>query len=400
MEALGKVRILDFTRQYLGPFGTLMPAFMGAEVVRVESEKAPDIMRLPDPTILGTLRGVKAGFNSVNLNKKSIRLDLSRPEAIDIVKRLVSISDVVTDNFRTGTMEKFGLGYAVLKEVNPSIIMVSISSHGATGPEREYRGYAALFGPSSGQSYITGYPDGMPVTLRSTGDFRAGIFLSFTLLALLNYRQRTGKGGYIDLSANEALTNSIGDVIMEYTMNGTIRSRQANHDDVMAPHNCYRCRGEDKWVSIAISTEEEWHAFCKVLGKPEWTEDERFSNGYSRWQNQDELDKLIEQWTTNYTHYEVMEMLQKVGVAAVPSLSNQELSEDAHCKSRGLFQEVEHPELGKQFVVKPPWRLSRTPLKIKTAGPLLGEHNEYVLGQLLGFSEEEIQKLVRDGVLN
>lgn len=167
----------------------------------------------------------------------------------------------------------------------------------------------------------------------------------------------------------------------------------------MAPHNCYRCQGDDKWVSIVIANDEEWKACCNALGNPEWTEDMRFSDAYSRWQNQNELDRLVEQWTVTHTAYEVMEELQQAGIAAVPSFSSKDLCTDPHLKERGAWVEVQHPIIGKQIVAAPPWKLSATPAGIYRHGPLLGEHNQYVFGDLLGMPSAEIARLIAEKII-
>jgi benzylsuccinate CoA-transferase BbsF subunit len=186
---------------------------------------------------------------------------------------------------------------------------------------------------------------------------------------------------------------------MDCIMNGRVRSRRGNQDDMMAPHNCYRCRGDDRWVSIAVSTEEEWQAFCQAMGNPDWTRDDKFSNARGRWQNQEELDRLVTEWTLSHTHFEVTEMLQKAGVAAFPSLSNQEIFSDPHFKERKLAVEVEHPVMGKQVVLGAPWKLSETPAEVIKASPTMGENNEYVFGELLGLSSNEIKRLMDEQVI-
>ncbi len=167
----------------------------------------------------------------------------------------------------------------------------------------------------------------------------------------------------------------------------------------MAPHNCYRCKGEDKWVSIAVATDEEWKALCQAMGNPEWTKEEVFSDSYRRWQNQEYLDRLIEEWTINHSHYEVTELLQAVGVAAMPSLNAEEILSNSHVRAREVIVEVQHPILGKTALFQLPWKLSETPAKIKRAAPLLGEHNEYVFGELLGMPKEEITRLIKEKII-
>jgi benzylsuccinate CoA-transferase BbsF subunit len=186
---------------------------------------------------------------------------------------------------------------------------------------------------------------------------------------------------------------------MDYVMNGRIQQRCGNRDRIMAPHNCYRCRGDDKWVSIAIATEEEWQAFCEIAGSTDWTREDRFSDAFHRWKNQEELDRLVTEWTANYTSYEVTGMLQDVGVAAMPSLSNEEIFNDTHFQERGLAAEVEHAAMEKQVVLGPPWRLSETPARVTGPSPLLGEHNEYVFGELLGISSTETKRLQDEQII-
>jgi len=399
MDILAGVRVLDFTAHVAGPQATILLAYMGAEVIKVEGRAYADVLRTTAGIAgIGTEKTAVGMFNSMNAGKLGITLNLTHPKGADLAKRLVKISDVVVDNFRAGVMDKLGLGYPALREIKPDIIMLSASSHGATGPESRYSGFAVTMGPLSGLSHVTGYPGGPPTILRNSVDSRIGNAAAFAILVALNYRQETGKGQFIDLSGREALSCSMGEVIMDYTMNNRVQSRNGNRDDIMEPHNCYRCRGEDKWVSIAVSNDEEWEALCHTMGNPKWAKEERFCAQFSRWQNQDELDRLIEEWTIDHTHYEVMEMLQGVGVAAVPSFSNEDLFNDPHCREREYLVTVQHPEVGQLYALAPPWKLSVTPGRVTRPAPVLGEHNEYVFGELLGMSQEEIARLVDEGV--
>jgi benzylsuccinate CoA-transferase BbsF subunit len=376
----------------------MLLAYMGAEVIKVEGRAYSDVLRSAAATVVGTEKTAVGMFNSMNANKLGITLNLTHPKGLELAKRLVKISDVVVDNFRAGVMDKLGLGYPALKEIKPDIIAITASSHGATGPESRYSGFAVTMGPLSGLSHVTGYPGGPPTILRNSVDARSGNAAAFAILVALYYRRETGKGQFIDLSAREALSCGMGDIIMDYTMNGRVQSRNGNRDDIMAPHNCYRCKGEDKWVSIAVSNDEEWEALCQAIGNPRWTRDERFSNQLYRWQNQEELDRLIEEWTVTHTHYEVMEILQRVEVAAVPSFSNEDLFYDPHCQERECLVPVQHPEKGELYVIAPPWKFSATPGRVTRPAPMLGEHNEYVLRELLGMSKDEIARLAEERV--
>jgi benzylsuccinate CoA-transferase BbsF subunit len=400
-DALKGVRIADFSWVWAGPLTTMLLAFMGAEVIKVESRKRLDQMRQGSITTGDSFSDFNASpiFNNANLNKKGVTIDLSHPKGVELAKRIVAVSDLTIENMRPGVMDKLGLGYKDLAKVKPDIIMLSSSGFGSSGPYREYAGYAPIFAAFGGLAYLTGYEDGDPNTMSGVMDLRIGTASAFALLSALIHRQKTGEGQYIDLSSSECVSVLVGAELMEYTMNKKSPFRCGNQDSIMAPHNCYRCKGGDKWVSIAVATDEEWKGMCGVMGNPSWTKEEAFSNVYNRWKNRVQLDNHIAEWTINYTHYEVMTLLQRAGVAAVPSFSAEEILSDPHVKARGMLNEVQHPVLGKKVVINPSWKLSETPARIKKASPLLGEHNEEVFGGLLNMSKEEIKKLEDEKII-
>jgi benzylsuccinate CoA-transferase BbsF subunit len=377
----------------------MLLAVMGAEVIKIESNQRLDHVRLR-ALGFGVFRGADRSpfFNDLNLNKLSVTLNLTQPEAVELAKRIVSISDIVVQNMRPGVMDRLGLGYEELKKVKPDIVYLSSSACGATGPERGYIGYAPTFAALGGADHLTGYPDAAPQPMAGSIDLRSAATSAFAILAALCYRQRTGEGQHIDLSSQETISVLLGEAIMDYTMNQRNQTRKGNRDQAMAPHNCYRCRG-GKWVTIAIATEDEWQAFCSAIGAPDWTKDPRFSDAYARHRNQDELDKRVEEWTINQTPYQAMRILQKVGVAAFPSLDSQGLSSDRHLKERGMFTEVEHPVMGRRVVIAPHWKFSHTPASSCRHAPLLGEHNEYVFGELLGMRLDEITEFEERGII-
>ena len=393
------VRITEFTSAWAGPYATCLLGFLGAEVIKVESMRRIDHSR-----VLSFSTGKKYStpdessvFNTLNLNKRSVTLNISKPGAVGVAKRLVALSDVTMENMRPGVMERLGLGYEALRAVRPDLIYLSSSACGQVGPEREYVGYAPTFAALGGISHATGYEDWPPSNFMGAIDLRSATTSALAILMALCYRQRTGEGQYIDLASQETIAALTGENLLEYTMNGRVPGRRGNRDDAMAPHNCYRCRGEDRWVSIAVATEEEWQALCGVMGNPELTRDPRFSDDRSRWEHQEELDRIIGEWTRGQDDYDVTQKLQTAGVAAAPSLSSEGLFRDAHLKERGVFTQVEHPVLGKDWVIRPPWRLSATPAGADRRSPLLGEHNDYVFKELLGLPAEEIEKLEQDG---
>ncbi len=395
------VRITEFTSAWAGPYATCLLGFLGAEVIKVESRRRVDHSRNLAFTTGTEFSGPDESpvFNTLNLNKMSVTLNLSKPEAIEIAKRLVKESDVVVENMRPGVVPRLGLGYEVLREVKPDLVYLSSSSCGQTGPEREYVGYAPTFAALGGLSFVTGYEDWPPSNFMGSIDLRSAATAAFAILTALLYRQRTGEGQYIDLASQESIAVLCGDLFLEFVLNSEIPMRQGNKDESMAPHNCYPCRGEDKWVSIAVATDQEWQSLCQVMGMPELADDERFAQSRKRWENQEELDRIIGRWTSDKDYYEITESLQAVQVAASPSLSSEGLFKDPHLKERNLFREIEHPVIGKDWVTAPPWILSETPAEIKRHAPLLGEHNDLVLRQMLGMSPEEIKKLEEEEVI-
>ena len=396
--ALAGVRVLDFTSILAGPFPTMLLGLLGAEVIKVESRVQLDGARRPPYAYDDPERSPV--FNTLNLNKLGIQLNLKQPQAIELVYRLASISDVVVENMRPGVMERLGLGYRQLSAVNPSIVMASISAAGAAGPESRYPGYAPVFNALSGMGHLTGYPDAPPTELRDSIDSRVGATTAFALLASLLHRRRTGQGQFIDLSSREAITAFGAEALMEYAMNGRVAHRRGNREPGMSPHGCYRCQGEDSWVTIAVGNDEEWRAFCRAAGQPQWMDDPRFLDPYLRSKNQDDLDGLVEDWTQGHTTREVAELLQAAGVAAAASASGSDLVNDSHLQARAAWPSVEHPAMGRQTVLAPPWKFSATPAGIHSAAPLIGQHNYRVFVELLGETVANVEEWARKGIID
>jgi benzylsuccinate CoA-transferase BbsF subunit len=398
---LNGIRITEFTSAWAGPYATCLLGFLGAEVIKVESRQRPDHSRMLSFTTgkeFETLNESEV-FNNLNLNKRSVSLNLKKPKAVEIARKLISISDVVMENMRPGVVPKLGLGYDVAKGIKPDIIYMSSSACGQTGPDREYVGYAPTFAALAGLPHITGYEDWPPSNFMGSIDLRSACTSAFAILAALYYHQQTGEGQYIDLASQEAIATFAGDIFLDYVMNNRVQVRKGNKDDMMAPHNCYRCKGDDKWIAIVVAAQDEWEALCKVMGKPDLIGDDRFKDLPSRKANEDELDHIITQWTANHGDYEIMEKLQQVGVAATPSLSSEALFNDPHLKERNVFRQVEHPVIGKNWVIGPPWRLTETPATFRSYGPLLGEHTDEIFTAYLGMSIDEIEKLKEEQVI-
>jgi benzylsuccinate CoA-transferase BbsF subunit len=395
------VRITEFTSAWAGPYATCLLGFLGAEIIKVESRQRLDHSRNLSFSTGKQFSGPDESevFDNLNLNKCSVTLNLKKPQAIEIAKRLVGVSHVVMENMRPGVISRLGLGYAALSQVKPDLIYLSSSACGQNGPQREYVGYAPTFAALGGVSFITGYEDWSPSNFMGAIDLRSATTAALAIMAALCQHQRTGKGQYIDMASQESIAVLIGDTLLDYVMNQRSPMRKGNKDYRMVPHNCYRCAGEDNWISIAVGTDPEWENLCRVMGQPELAQEERFSTIDARLRNETELDRIIGAWTKDQRCYEVMESLQEAGVAAAPSLSSKGLFNDPHLRDREVFVQVDHPVIGKDWVIAPPWRLSGTSAGIYRHAPLLGEHNPYVFGELLGMSAKEIEELEAEQVI-
>jgi crotonobetainyl-CoA:carnitine CoA-transferase CaiB-like acyl-CoA transferase len=301
---------------------------------------------------------------------------------------------------RPGVMTKLGLDYAALVQVKPDLIMLSLSGFGATGPLRRYAAYNPCFTSVGGISHLTGYAEKKPNTMtNSGGDARAGTAAVFAALVALKFRQETGKGQYIDASSCEVINSMIGDQMMDFALNGRSPKRHGNTHPVMAPHNVYRCAGQDEWISIAVGDEAEWAGLVRAMGDPAWAKDAVFATGEGRKANEARLDALIGEWTADKAPAEVMHRLQAEGVAATPSFKASDLFSDPHILERGQVQEVDHPVLGRRKTITSPYRMSETPPAIRGTAPLLGQDNAYVLGELLCLAPAEVERLTEAKVV-
>jgi benzylsuccinate CoA-transferase BbsF subunit len=396
-------RVVDFGQMWAGPHLSQWLAVMGAEVIKIETHLRVDFMRMVGHPPGFEREDFNAGtaFASLNYGKKSITLNMKETKALELARSLIRISDVVTENFGGPVLERWGLGYQDLIKIRPDIIVYAGSGYGRNGPHKARPAYAEIVEAFDGSTYLNGYPGGEPATVGVSPwtDATQAMHGAIAIMAALYHRGNTGEGQYIDAAMIEGSSNFLGEMVMGYTMNGALGERIGNRDNFMAPHGCYRCKGEDAWVAIAVSGEDEWMAFCDVLGNPEWTKKEAFSDELSRWKNQDELDKLVEAWTRNYEPYEVMTRLQESGVAATVSLNVKDLVSDPQLKAREFFIENDHPVLGKLGLAGLPWKHDESNKGNYSTAPLLGEDNQYVFGELLGLSDEEIAKLEKEKVI-
>ena len=395
------VRVLDLTMAWAGPYATRLLADMGAEVIKVESVNNWDLIR----SFTGQRPSVERVwdkspyFNHLNRNKYGCVLDLSGEKGRDLFLRLVELSDVVMENFRAEVMDSLRLGYDTLSQTKPEVIVVCMPGHGRTGPERDFVAYGTNVEQLSGLCHLTGYADGPPQkTGISYGDPMAGIAAAGAVAMALWDRRRTGRGQYIEVAQRENLINVIGEHIVGYSMSGREPPRRGNRHSSMAPHGCYRCRGDDQWVTIACEDDRQFAALCGAMGRPELALDGRFADVVSRYRNQDTLDGLVSEWTGERTNEEAAEALQAAGVPASPVLSAPEVFKEPHLRARGFYESVSHSVAGVWEVEGPHWRMSESPGRVRLPAPAFGEHNGYVFGELLGLSEEEIAALEREGI--
>jgi benzylsuccinate CoA-transferase BbsF subunit len=371
---LKDIKILDFTWVLAGPYATRILADFGAEVIKVQ----PLLPQEDDAFARGY-------DNTWNRGKRGITLNMAKPEGIDIAKRLVGLSDAVVENFTPRVMANWGLDYQNLKKIKPDIIMLSLATMGGTGPQKDYTGFGPTVQAFSGLTHLTAYPDGPPLGPGTAyADHVAALFACLALLGALEQRRRTGEGRHIDISQVEAMVSLLGDAF--------IPPKETAFQGV------YRCRGEDRWCAVSISTEEEWSGLKEALDNPPWAEEERFATLSTRLENKEALDAFIEGWTQGHTAEETMALLQKQGVAAGAVKDARDLAQDPQLKERGFFIELDHPEMGKTISDANPIRLSETPPSYRSA-PLLGQDNDHVYGELLGLSKGEMNRLKELGVI-
>ena len=414
------VRILDMTVVWAGTYCATLLADMGAEVIRLESiKRLPPITRgyIPYPpkevieglpAFVAAMPGREPGnrpwnryplFNAHGRNKLGITVDLTQSSGMDIFKRLVAVSDAFVENNVTETMDKLGISYEMMRQVNPRIIMLRMPAYGNSGAYSNFRSLGVHMEGVIGHTIVRGYEDmdQSSSTNVYAADAAGGAQGAFALLAALHFRKRTGKGQLIELAQSENMMPYVGRYFMDYSMNGRDSSTLGNRH-TSAIQGCYPCAGEDRWVNITLFDDNDWLAFCGALGNPDWVLDERFSTHSGRYENQMALDTHISEWTRKHGHYEVMHILQNAGVAAGPVMDQRDAFEDPHLQERGIFEEVYHEDVGgSHLYVGAPYKMSGMPIRIRRGPVQLGQDNEYVYKQVLGVSDQEYAELERLG---
>ena len=400
-DLLAGVRIADLSHYRSGPSGTSLLGGLGADVIKIEAIQRPDGFRFyntarphdPDFHELGSY------FNAANTNKRGITLDLNTPRGKELFIELVGKSDVVVENFSPRVMRNLGFDYERLAQVNPRLIMVSMSCFGHSGPWRDFVGFGYVFDQVGGAAALSGYEGGPPTHMMAASDVTSGIMAVYAILLALEERERTGRGQLIDMSQVETLAFLLGPEIIDYQLTGTIRPRMGNHDPQCAPHNVYPCRGEDEWVSLSVETDGQWAVLAAGIGKPQWAQDARFATASARKTHERELDEALADWTRGRDKREVMRMMQALGIASGAVLKPMELLDDPHLEARQMHTRMTRAFAGAHRYPEFPIRFSDAVCAQRTPAPTLGQHNEEVLTGLLGVSPVELASLREAGVI-
>jgi benzylsuccinate CoA-transferase BbsF subunit len=403
-QALAGLRVVDFTWVGVGPLLTKYLADFGAEVIRIESRTHLDSLRYAPPFVEGRPGIERSGhFLNLNTSKSHVTLNLDHPRGRALARRLIAEADVVAESFTSRVMEKWRLTYDDLRQVKRDLVMISLSMEGRTGPHRDWLGFGTVLQAAAGLAEMTGWPDRPPsIPGVAYTDWTTPFFGLVALLAALDYRRRTGQGQYIDVSNLEVGVNCLGTAVLDYTVNGRGQRRAGNEWMVgdlpgAAPHGVYRCQGTNRWCAIAVCNEQEWRRFCDVLDHPAWTRERRFATVLNRVKHRDELNALVDAWTSQQRAEDVMHRLQAAGIAAGVVQNAADLACDPQLAHRGQDIFLDHPEVGVQRYDAPAFHLTASPAQLRPV-PTLGQHNAYVFKGLLGLSDAEYDALDADGV--
>jgi crotonobetainyl-CoA:carnitine CoA-transferase CaiB-like acyl-CoA transferase len=402
-EALDGVKVLDFGWAIVGALTSRFLGDHGADVIRIESALRPDLTRTDrsyskaSPTNFDD----KPWFGHLNTSKRSLAINLKHPRSREIMYGLIEWADVVNENFTPGTLERLGFGYEALRSINPRIILLSSSVFGQTGPLASEWGIDGTGAATSGRLALTGWPDRPPVTpgVALFGDYVQPVLSAMAIIAALIHRDDTGEGQRIETSMLEMSVHEILPAILDFQSNGRVQTRTGNATTGAGPHGVFPCLGQDRWVAIAVVSDDDWTRFAAAVGGPAWTKDARFDSAERRLANREALEAHVAEWTAEQPPHQVMETLQAAGVAAGAVQRPDELVDsDPQVASREAFVDIDHPILGEFGRINPPFVLSDTPAQLRPA-PGMGEHSAEICRDLLGMSDQEIADLVVAGVL-
>jgi benzylsuccinate CoA-transferase BbsF subunit len=395
------LKILSFSWAVVGPLTMKFFADHGATVIRIETSLRPCTMRSSAP-YKDNKPGLNRGgyFTYYNANIFSFAINMNHSKAANVVRRLVEWCDVFMENYTPGVMERWGLDYENLKKIKPDIIMLRQSGYGSWGPYKNLPAFGMVLVPIVGLPNFIGWPgkEPLPVGVSAYTDCISPRFATAALIAALDHHSKTGKGQLLDLSQFETAISFILPGVLEYVSSGEEPERIGNSSPYACPHGVYSCKGDDRWCTIAVSTEEEWQKFCQAIGKQELLKDSRFNTFQSRKTNEEELNKIIREWTIKFTPEEVMTRMQKVGIAAGVVENAKDTLNDPQLKKRNIYWPMEHAEMGKFTHLGQSFQLSKTPAKAYSPAPLLGEHTEQICTEMLGMSDDEFVGLMQEGV--
>ncbi len=385
------IRTVEVTGHVTGPVTTQLLADCGAEAIQIETGSRRGLM------------GGGAGFGRPQVQRKntsgklSVSINFISPKGLELARRVIASADVFVENMAGGVLTRRGLGYEDIRKIKPDIIYLATCMQGQTGPHGKHAASGHKLSALAGFNHITGWPDREPGWVGTYTDFVAPRYNILAILGALEYRRRTGKGQFLDMSQYEPGLQFMAPAILDYTVNRRVANREGNRCSYAAPHNAYRCQGEDRWCAIAVFTDEEWRSFCKAFGKPEMANDTRFATLLARKENEEELDRAVNEWTGSRTAEEVMSVMQAAGVAAgVVETVQDQVEKDPQLKARQFFWELESPEPNKYVNSPPPYY--RLAIRVRQ-GPQLGDGNNYVFKDILGMSDDEIAGLVKEGVI-
>jgi benzylsuccinate CoA-transferase BbsF subunit len=396
------IRVVNFGWVWAGPVVGQTLGFLGAEVFKVESRARVDLTRNLPPFAEGEPSPDRSLSNHACwAGNGSVSLNLKEPEALELVKKLIAESDVVIENFGPGAMERLGLSYDTLKQIKQDIILFSMPATGLYGPLKNVRTYGLSLTSTTGLDSLVGYKGGDPIPVENAfSDPYAGIFGAFAILTALNHRRNTGEGQHVDFSQQEAIMQMVGPAYMDYVFNGRSGGPKSNEHPLgkAAPHGVFPCKGDDRWISIAVATEEEWQALLKAFGHPEWLKVAKFKTLEQRLAHIDTLHALIGEWTVQFDDRELATLLQNHGVAAAPVLNVADLLDDPHYKARQTFVEVTHPLGFKETIYGAYVKTSGFEAAVRP-GPVIGQDNDHVFKDILGLSETRYQELVKRKII-
>jgi crotonobetainyl-CoA:carnitine CoA-transferase CaiB-like acyl-CoA transferase len=394
------IKVADFSWVGVGPQVGRELAEHGATVVRVESHKRPDTLRSASPFLDNSPGIDRSAFGTAyNTNKYGISLDLTTSRGKEVAGRLIQWADIVSDGFTPGSMAALGLSYDEAKTINPGIIYFSTCQMGQKGPLSRFGGYGEFGAAYSGFCHLLGWPERTPLpVVNAHTDFISPWYVVMTLIGALLYRRKTGEGMYLDQAQIEAGITFLGPQMLDYFANNRVAGRMGNHDPYWVPHSVYPCLGLDRWIAITVTNQQEWECLCRVMGSG-LLENPKFTTLRSRKQYENELDEIIGRWSKDFLPHQLMTLLQNAGVPCGVVQTAEDLLNDPQLKERRHFRFLQHPVIGKHAYNAPAYHLSRTPNDIKKAGPCLGEDNAYVFSEILGYSDEEIEDMLIDGVI-